>query len=272
MTIPKDHYGSRLRPALLAAALAGLSATACAQPRDGGELKVLISPGFAGAHDVLAPEFERVTGVTVVTARGGSTGDGPGAIPGRVARGEAVDVVILAFEGMDELIRSGGVDPASRVDLARTGVGMAVREGQPRPDISSLDALRRVLLEAETVAFSSGPSGAHLSTVVFPRLGIADEIASKAILTNNVPSALERGEAALGFQQVSELVPAAGIDFVAPIPAELQNMTSYAAAVATRSTNQELAGALIAFLASPAADPTIERLGLERIAAGGAGP
>jgi molybdate transport system substrate-binding protein len=228
------------------------------------ELTILLSPGFAAAYDLLAPQFEQTHGVRLVRRSGNSTGDGPAGIPGMVARGEPADVVIVAVEGIAEMVRNGGIDPATRVDLGQTAVGMAVPDGRPRPDISTPDRLRQVLLDAERVAYSPGPSGIHISTVVLPALGIVDQVTAKAVITTTVPEALLRGEAEIGFQQVSELVPVESIDFVAPLPEQLQQKTSYAAAVVSRSTNRELASALISFLASDEATPVAERMGLER--------
>lgn len=252
--------------AFSAAAAAYSPLTASGQARDAPvELTVMISPGFAAAYDVLVAEFARARGVSIVTVRGGSTGDGPGAIPGRIARGEAADVVIVAVEGMMEMIAAGTVDASSRVDLARTGVGVAVRRNTPRPDVSSVESLRRALLEAESVAYSRGPSGTHVSAVVLPALGIVDQVVAKAVITNNVPDALASGGAELGFQQVSELVPVSAIDFAGPLPEELQLFTDYAAALVAGTRHPDLARALIDHLASDAADPVVARVGLTRV-------
>jgi molybdate transport system substrate-binding protein len=254
---------------VLFAAIMGSSHLASAAAGQAGanppELTVMLSPGFAGAYDVLIPQFERAEGVRILTVRGGSTGNGQTAIPGRLSRGEPADVVIVADEGIQEMEAAGTVIPSSRVGLASTGVGMAVAAGRPRPDISTPDALRQSLLDAEAVAYSTGPSGTHVSSVVLPRLGIVDEVTAKAFITVAVPAALTAGEAEIGFQQVSELVPAAGIDFVAPLPDELQLVTFYSAAIAARSTRLELAAKLIAFLTSPEVGPVLDRTGLQRL-------
>lgn len=229
------------------------------------ELTVMLSPGFAGAYDLLIPQFEKAEGVRVVTVRGPSTGTSGPAIPERLLRGEPADVVIAADEGMEEMEAAGTIIPSTRAGLAKTGVGMAVPAGRPRPDISTPEALREVLLGASSVAYSTGPSGLHLANVVLPRLGLTEDVPPKAVITTAIPDALTSGQAEIGFQQVSELVPAEGIDFVAPLPDDLQLTTFYSAAVATHSFRPELAARLIAFLTSPEAASVLERTGLQRL-------
>jgi molybdate transport system substrate-binding protein len=230
------------------------------------ELRVMISPGFAAAYDTLTPIFEREHGVRIVTARGASTGTAPDAIPVRLANGEAADIVILSIEGLEPLVRSGVVEGATRRDVGTTRIGVAVAAGRPRPDISSVDSFRRALLEARAVAYSSGPSGLHVSNTVLPRLGIKDQVAAKAVVvaTPAVPGVITRGEVDFGFQQLSELVPVAGLDVVGTIPEELQLITPYAAAVVRTSGQPALARALVDFLASDSVTPFVLRMGLRR--------
>jgi molybdate transport system substrate-binding protein len=176
-----------------------------------------------------------------------------------------VDVVILAAGALDELIKQGKVVPGSRVDLARSSIGMAVRAGAPKPDISTVDALKRTLLEAKSIAYSASASGVYLSQELFQRLGIADQIQGKCkrIASEPVGVVVARGDAEIGFQQISELLPVAGIDYVGPLPLEVQRVTVFSAGVAVGAKQPGAARALIKFLASPGVVPVIKKTGLE---------
>jgi molybdate transport system substrate-binding protein len=233
----------------------------------GAEVNVMSSGGFTAAYRDLTPEFERATQNKVVTAYGASMGGAPDSIPSRLQRGEPADVVILAAPALDELIKQGKVVAGSRVDLARSIIGMAVRAGAPKPDISSVDALKRTLLQAKSIAYSASASGVYLSTELFPRLGIADQIKgkSKRIESERVGTVVARGDAEIGFQQVSELLPIPGIDYVGPLPPEVQQVTIFSAGVAVGAREPEAGRALIKFLASPAAVPAITKSGLEPV-------
>ena len=229
------------------------------------ELKVMISGGFSAAYNTLVPEFERATGNTVATVAGPSMGATAQAIPNRLQRGEPADVVIMVGEALDELVKQGKVVVGSRVDLARSYIGMAVRAGTPKPDISSVDALKRTLLAAKSIAYSDSASGVYLSTVLFPRLGIADQIKDKArmIPADPVGGVVARGDAEIGFQQISELMPVAGIEIVGPLPPGAQKVTVFAAGIITGAKQPEAGKALIAFLASPAGAVAITHSGME---------
>ena len=226
----------------------------------------MTSGGTAAAYVALAPQFERASGHKVVTLTT-STGIGSDSIASRVRRGEPVDVIILSRAGIDELVKEGKVVAASRVDLARSSIGMAVRRGAPKPDISTLDALKRTLLQAKSVAFSAQVSGVYLSTELFPRLGIVDQMAKKSIRVEvgRVGAVVARGEAEIGFQQISELLEVQGVDFVGPLPAEVQRVTIFTAAVAVGSRNPDAARALIEFLASPRGVEVMAKSGLDPI-------
>jgi molybdate transport system substrate-binding protein len=231
-----------------------------------GEITVMTSGAFTAAYLELVPQFERATKDKIVTAAT-SIGTGSDSIPSRIQRGEPVDVVIMADAALDELIRDGKVVAGSRVDLARSSIGMAVRAGALRPDISSVDALRRTLLQAKSIAYSASVSGDYLSTELFQRLGIADQLVGKTrrIERERVGAVVARGEAEIGFQQISELLPVVGIDFVGPLPPEVQRVTVFSAGVAVGARNPDAARALIRALASPDAVPAIARSGLEPI-------
>ncbi len=233
----------------------------------GVELNVMSSGGFTAAYRILLPEFERATQHKVVTAYGASMGGAPDSIPIRLQRGEPADVVIMAGPALDELIKQGKVVAGSRVDLARSIIGMAVRAGAPKPDISSVDALKRTLLQAKSIAYSASASGVYLSTELFPRLGIADQIKAKCkrIESERVGTVVARGDAEIGFQQVSELLPIAGIDYVGPLPEEIQQVTIFSAGIAAGSKEPDVGRALIKFLSSPAAAPAIKKSGLDPV-------
>ena len=234
------------------------------------EIRVMISGGLSAAYNALVPEFERATGHKVITAYGPSMGTTQNAIPVRLERGEPADVLILVGYALGELIKQGKVIPDSRVDLVRSKIGVAVKAGAPKPDISSVDALRRTLLAARSVAYSDSASGVYISTEMFAKLRIADEMKDKArkIPATPVAEIVAKGEAEIGFQQISELKPVAGIDIVGPLPDELQKVTVFSAGIASVAKEPEAGKALIKFLASPAARDTIVNSGLEPITTG----
>jgi molybdate transport system substrate-binding protein len=229
------------------------------------ELRVMVSGAFTETYQQVVPQFEQSTGYKVGTSFGASMGGAPDSIPSRLARGEPADVVIVAESALEDLIRRGAVAAGSRVDLVRSSIGMAVRAGAPKPDISTVEALRRTLLAVRSIAYSASASGTYLSTELFPRLGIAAEIAGKSrrIESERVGAVVARGEAEVGFQQISELLPMAGIDFVGPLPPGAQRVTIFSAGIAASSRDPAGARRLIDFLTSPALRPVIERSGLE---------
>jgi molybdate transport system substrate-binding protein len=244
------------------------AATVMASAVPAAEVQVMISAGFFGVYSELGPAFERASGHRLVTTRGPSMGDSPEAIPTRLARGEAADVVIMDGAAVDELGRRALVRADSKIELARSLIGMVVCAGAIKPDIGSVEALRDTLLAANSIAVSDSGSGTYLSTVLFPKLGVAQQIAGKSRKVRGPPSGepvaavVARGEAQIGFQQVSELIHAPGITFVGTIPAEVQPTTLFAGAITTSARQPEAASALIRFLASPEAAPVISKAGL----------
>jgi molybdate transport system substrate-binding protein len=192
-------------------------------------------------------------------------GNTPDTVPVRIQRGEPIDVVIMVDYALSDLIKGGKVIADSRVELARSSIGVAVRAGAPKPDISSVDALRRTLLEAKSIAYSDSASGVYISTELFKRLGIADQVAGKSrmIPAEPVGAVVARGEAEIGLQQLSELKPIAGIDLVGPLPPEVQKITIFSAGIVVGAREPDAARALIAFLASPAAAAAIKESGME---------
>ncbi len=229
------------------------------------EVKVMISGGLSPAYQKLLPEFERATGHKVTTAHGPSMGKTPQAIPNRIQRGEPVDVVIMVGSSLDKLIEAGKVSAESRTDLAKSSIGAAVREGAPRPDIGSVESLKRTLEAAKSIAYSDSASGVYISTEMLNRLEVRDEVKQKSrmIPAEPVGKVVARGEAEIGFQQISELLPIPGIVILGPIPAEVQKITVFSAGIATGAQEPAAAKALIAFLASSQARPVIISTGLE---------
>lgn len=231
------------------------------------EIRVMISGGLTAAYRELVPQFERATGHKVLTAFGPSMGTTVDAIPVRLARGEQADALIMVGTALGDQIKQGRVVGESRVDLVRSPIGMVVRQGAPVPDISTVEAFKRTLLKAASIAYSDSASGVYVGTEMFTRLGIAAEVKGKSRMIPATPVAeiVARGEAEIGFQQVSELLPVAGATFVGPIPEEVQKITIFSAGVTTSSKAPEAAKALIAFLASAEAAPVLKRTGLDPI-------
>ena len=230
----------------------------------GAEIKVMLSGAFTAAYNELIPQYERATGNKIVSEFALAS------VGSRVERGELVDVVILAGSGLEELIKQGKVLSDSRVDLVRSSIGMAVRAGAPKPDISSVDALKRTLLDAKSIAYSSSVSGVYVSTELYQRLGIADQVLGKSKrIEGMVGLAVARGEAEIGFQQISELLPVAGITYLGPLPPEVQRVSIFSAGILRSSQQRAAAKALIEFLASPSARAAIVKSGLEPMPARG---
>lgn len=223
------------------------------------EIKVMASAAFKEAYLELVPEFERITGNKVVTMW----------IPtvqmmSRLKGGETVDLVIMAAGSIDELIKLGKIVPGSRVDLAKSGVGVAVRAGAPKPDINSGEALKRALLAAKSIVYSTGPSGVYLAGL-FQRMGIADELKSKVkqVMGEPTGAVVARGDAEIGFQQMCELLPVAGIDLLGPLPAEIQQVTIFAAGLHVGAQAPDAAKSLVKFLTAPDAIPVIKKKGMQ---------
>jgi molybdate transport system substrate-binding protein len=229
--------------------------------RQGTEIKVMQSAAFKEAYLELAPQFERTTGHKLTTLWVPSVQMMP-----RLKGGETVDVVILSSSSLDELIEAGMIARESKVDLARSGVGVAVRAGAPRPDISSGDAVKRALLAAKGIAYSTGPSGIYMASL-FDRWGIAEQLKPKLKRVQGEPAGgvVARGEAEIAFQQVCELLPVPGIDLVGPLPAEIQKITVFSAGVHVKAPQPDAARGLIKFLSSPDASPVIRKKGMEPI-------
>jgi molybdate transport system substrate-binding protein len=231
------------------------------------EIRVMTSGAFTAAYLELIPRLELLTKKKLVTAAT-SIGTGENSIPNRLRRGEPVDVVIVADAVLVGFIEDGLIMAGSYTPVARSAIGMAVRAGAPKPDIGTVDALKRTLLQAKSIAYSASVSGDYLSTELLQRLGIADEVLSKCRRVEGgerVGAVVARGEAEIGFQQMSELFPVPGIDHVTPLPAEVQKVSVFSAGVTASTGDSAAAQAVIKFLASPEAADAIAKSGLEPI-------
>jgi molybdate transport system substrate-binding protein len=231
------------------------------------EIRVMTSGAFTAAYLELIPRLEKLTKKKLVTAAT-SIGTGETSIPNRLRRGEAVDVVIVADAVLLGFIKDGLVRAESYTPVARSAIGMAVRAGTPKPDISTVDALKRTLLQAKSIAYSASASGEYITTELYQRLGIADQAMSKSRLIGGgerVGAVIARGDAEIGFQQMSELLPIAGIDHVTPLPLEVQKVSVFSAGVAVSTRDSDAAHAVVKFLASPEAAGAITNSGLEPI-------
>ena len=227
----------------------------------------MTSGAFTAAHFELIPQLERLTKKKIVTATT-SVGTGETSIPNRLRRGEITDVVVVAETLMRKLIEEGLVLAEGRTPIAYSSIGMAVREGAAKPDISTIDALRKVILQAKSIGYSASVSGEYLTTELYQRLGIADQVKSKSRLVGGgerVGALIARGDVEIGFQQMSELLPVPGIAHVTPLPPEVQKVSVFSAGVAATSRDIKLTRSVIQFFASEEAVPAIIRSGLEPI-------
>ena len=254
--MPKAHRNA----VALTLALSLVSLTARAT-----DVKVVTSGAFTAAYLHLVPEYERTSHDKLLTEFGPSMGTTHNAIPVRLDRRESIDVVIMAAPALEDLINRGEVRADSRVDLVQSKIAMAVKAGAPHPDISTVEALKHALLAAKSIAYSDSASGVYLSTELFPKLGIADQIRAKCrkIEADPVGGVVASGAVEIGFQQISELRPVQGIDIVGELPPGAQRVTVFAAGIPVTSKNPERAKALIRWLASPAHYALIEKTGLE---------
>ena len=232
--------------------------TASVSPTD--PIKLIASNAVKEALAELVPHFEQATGLKVAIAWGGTLD-----IAQRVGAGEVVDIVILADVRIDDLIAQGRLLAGSRVDIARSCIGVAVRAGARKPDISSTAAFKAAVLAAGSIVLSSGPSSVYL-TDLFQTMGVADAVKSRIHQIGPglpVGAAVARGEGEIGFTQVSELLSAEGIDYVGPLPAQLQHITVWSAGVHTAAPTPDAARALIEYLTMPHAAAAIRRSGME---------
>jgi len=229
------------------------------------EFRVMTSGAFTAAHLALMPQLARLTKTKVVTAST-SIGTGEMSIPNRLKRGEVVDIVIVAEGVLRQFVADGLVLAEGLAVIARSSMAMAVRAGAPKLDISTVDALKRALLQAKSIGYSASESGKYFTGELVQHLGIADQVLPKSRLVGGgerVGAVVARGELELGIQQLSELLPIQGIAHITPLPPEVQKISSFAAGVAANSPDKARARSAIKFLASPEAAKAISNSGLE---------
>jgi molybdate transport system substrate-binding protein len=231
------------------------------------DIQVITSGAFAEALKDLVPEYEKQSSNKVIISYGSSMGAAPDSIPSRLAKGERFDVLILAAPALEGFIKSGIVQPGTRVDLVASVMGAVVKTGAPKPDISSMAGLKSALLSAKSVAYSASASGVYLSTELFPKMGISEQMdkTARKIYSERVASVVARGDAELGFQQVSELLPIPGVDFIGELPPEAQKTVLFSAGITSDSQNITASKDLIKFLASTKAVTTIQKAGLKPV-------
>jgi molybdate transport system substrate-binding protein len=249
-----DLFAVCLLQAMVLAA-SGLAAVAA-------ELKVMAPNAVKEAVSEIALRFERETKHKLLLSWAGSE-----AILKRVSEGEVFDVVISTSTGVERMAKAGKLSAGSKRDFSKSAVAVAVKAGVPRPDVSTVEGLRQALLKAQSIAISSGASGRYLEQL-FQKLGVSEQIRHKIIQPPSgaqISDLLARGEAELGFQQVTELVHAKGFQYLGPLPAEIQNFTTWSAAVHTGSNEAEAAGAFISAVASPQSASAIRATGMEPV-------
>jgi molybdate transport system substrate-binding protein len=258
---PFTHFTLISRRSLLASALLALASLATSA----AEIRVVTSGAFTEAYKKLVPIFEAASGHKVISAFGASIGNAPDSIPSRFARGEKFDLVILSEGGLEALMKDGKLVPGSRVDLARSQIGVAVRKGTPIPDISTVEALKQTLLNAKSVAYSASASGTYLSTEMFPKLGIAEQMqkTAKKIMSERVGAVVARGDAELGFQQVSELIYFKELDMVGTLPDAVQQTIFFSSALVKGASELEAAQHLVRFFNSAAVSEIVRATGLD---------
>jgi molybdate transport system substrate-binding protein len=240
--------------------IATIGALLLAGVAQAAEIRVLSTQATEEAYRELVPQFEKASGNKVTTTFTGTLDANK-----RLAAGESYDLIIMSGPSIDEHIKGGKIVPGSRVDVAKSGVGVGVKAGAPRPDIGTVEALKKTLLAAKSIGYSTGPSGNYM-VGLFQRLGIADEVKPKLKQTPTgvfVGSIIASGEAEIGFQQVSELAHFAGVDYVGPLPADVQYITVFASGIATAAKDADAAKALVKFITAPAAAPAFKKRGME---------
>ena len=245
-----------------------VSALAGAPASFAAEIRVITSGAFTEAYKKLVPLYEAATGDKVISAFGASIGNAPDSIPTRLARGEKFDLLILSEGGLVALEKSGKVVPGSRMDLARSQIGVAVLKGTPKPDISTVAALKQAILNAKSIAYSASASGTYLSSELFPKLGVTHrtDVTAKRVFSERVGAVVARGDAELGFQQVSELIYFKELDFVGTLPEEVQQTIFFSAGLVDGSNQPERARQLARFLSSAAVAEIVRATGLDPVA------
>jgi len=246
-----------MKSGIIAAAAGALLASGGA---NAVEIKVLSTQAAERAYRELVPQFEAASGHKVSTVFTGTLD-----VQKRIAAGEMYDLIIMAGPAIDDFIKSGKVVAGSRVDIAKSGVGAAVPAGAVKPDISTVEALKKTLIAAKSIGYSTGPSGVYLIGL-FERLGLADVVKPKLKQTPTgvfVATIVASREVEIGFQQVSEFQHAPGVDYVGPLPTEVQEVTVFSAGIQAGAKQAEAARSWVKFLTAPAAAPVYRKMGLE---------
>jgi molybdate transport system substrate-binding protein len=246
--------------AIALAKLGALGMVMLAGLAQAAEIKVIGSPGTREPYTLLLPSFEKATGTKVNTTWGGVN-----EVARRVGEGEVADVVMLPLPQIEGLIKQGKLIPETKVNVATSGVGVAIRSGAPKIDISSAEGIKKALLAAKTIAYSAGPSGVHIANLI-QKWGLTDQLKSKIVPPRpNVPigEVVAAGDADIGFQQVSELLPVKGIAYLGPLPPDIQETTVFSAAVHKAAASPDAGRALLKHLTAPEAAPTIRKTGME---------
>jgi molybdate transport system substrate-binding protein len=225
-------------------------------------LKLISSMATREILSELVSRYQRATAQPVTTEAAGGVD-----VAKRVRLGEAVDIVVLASSAIDKLMAEGKLLAGSRVDLVQSGVAIAVRKGAAKPDISTEETLKRAILAAKTLSYSTGPSGVYLEKI-FARWGILDEVRSRIVVPPpGVPvgTLIANGAAEVGFQQLSELLNLAGVEVVGPLPAAIQTLTIFSGGITASCSTPEAARTLLDYMASPAASDVKLRHGMEAV-------
>jgi molybdate transport system substrate-binding protein len=244
---------------IIVAALATAGAVLLAGVAHAAEIKVIGSPGTKEPYTLLVPGFEKESGHKVTTIW-----DGVVNTHKRIAGGEVADVVMVPAAQIDDLIKQGKLVPDTRVVIAKSGVGVAIRAGAPKIEMTS-EGIKKALLNAKSIAYSTGPSGVHIANLI-KKWGIEEQVRGKIVPPRTgtpIGEVVARGDAEIGFQQVSELLPVKGIDFLGALPGDINEITEFAAAVHKSATAPDAGRALLKFLTAPAAAPTIKKTGME---------
>ncbi|HET7886741.1 MAG TPA: substrate-binding domain-containing protein [Bradyrhizobium sp.] len=233
------------------------------------KLTVMISGGFSPAYRAVLPEFERSTGVAVTTLSGASQGKGPKTIKSQLEQGTEVDVVILSREGLNELIAAGYIATGSEAELASVPLAAAVRKGSPKPDVSTVDALKQTLLNTPRLVMPASTGGIYMTDVVFPKLGLAGKVTPKMVPRGtDSTDMLAAGEADLAIGPVSEIISQPGVELVAPLPDEVQLVQMFTASIVKTAHNPEQARKLIEFLVSDRTTKAIKESGMQPVGIG----
>ena len=258
-------FNASRRRALLASGLLVLASWGA----QAAEIRVITSGAFTEAYKKLVPIFEAASGHHVISSFGASIGKAPDSIPSRFERGEKFDLVILSEGGLEALMKEGKLVPNSRIDLAKSQIGAAVRKGTPKPDISTVAKLRETLLQAKSIAYSASASGTYLSSELFPKLGVEEQmkVTAKRVFSERVGAVVARGDAELGFQQVSELIYFKELDFIGTLPEEVQQTIFFSSALVQGGSadSAEAARQLVRFFTSAAVADMVRATGLDPV-------